>query len=77
MDLAARDCRGACGLEKVNKALLVVDGVVQAIGALQIVASLLYVGGHADTAVAADTTPTVMPARLSGDGYGLLAAGRF
>lgn len=78
MDLATRDCDDGCGNESVNKTLLVVDGVFQAIGALQIVASLLYIGSDTPATVAADdTSTTIAPARLSSEGYGLVAVGRF
>jgi hypothetical protein len=75
LDLAARDDDS-----KANRTLLVVDGVFQTIGALQIIASLMFIDGGSD--VAADDSSTftqtaVAPARLSEDGYGLVAAGRF
>jgi hypothetical protein len=76
MDLAARD-----GGSKVDTTLLVVDGVFQTIGALQIIGSFIFTGGSAtassasSTAVASETV--VAPARLPGDGYGLVALGRF
>ena len=75
MDLAARD-----GGSKVDKTLLVVDGVFQTIGAIQIVASFIFTGST-ETAKSDDSTSlasqtVVAPARV-GDAYGLVAVGRF
>lgn len=76
LDLGARD-----GGSKVDTTLLVVDGVFQTIGALQIIGSFIFTGGSAQasstpsTSVASQTV--VAPARLPGDGYGLVALGRF
>ena len=77
LDLAARDDDS-----KVNKTLLVVDGVFQTIGLIEIVASLMYVNTDGDGHVGESTqtgidVASVAPARLSEDGYGLLAVGRF
>jgi hypothetical protein len=79
LDLATRDDDS-----KLNNTLLVVDGVFQTIGALQLLASLMFINtgnhGAAATADASDTgidLASVAPARLSQDGYGLLAVGRF
>jgi len=76
LDLAARD-----GGEKVHTTLLVVDGVFQTIGALQLIASFMFMDGGNDVATADDATfvsqAAVAPARLSNDGYGLVAVGRF
>ena len=76
MDLAARDGGG-----KTAKTLLVVDGVFQTIGAIQILASFMFTGG-AGTAKSdgssSVTSPTVVaPAKLASDGYGLVAVGSF
>ena len=76
MDLAARD-----GGSNVAKTLLVVDGVFQTIGAIQIISSFIFTGGGGTAAaepgssVASQTV--VAPARLASDGYGLVALGRF
>jgi hypothetical protein len=76
MDLGARD-----GGSKVDKTLLVVDGVFQTIGAIQIIASFIFTGGaetaksDASSSVASQTV--VAPAMLASDGYGLVAAGHF
>jgi hypothetical protein len=76
MDLAARDGGG-----KVSQTLLVVDGVFQAIGAVQIIASFIFTGGgesaHSDGASSVASQTVVAPARLAQDGYGLVAVGRF
>jgi hypothetical protein len=76
LDLASRDCANACGNENVNKTLLVVDGVFQAVGALQIMASLMFIDSGADTTVASSPT-VVSPARFATGEYGLVAAGHF
>jgi hypothetical protein len=77
LDLAARDDDS-----KINRTLLVVDGVFQTIGALQLIASLMFIdGGSNDVASAEDDSlvsdAAVAPARLAEDGYGLVAVGRF
>lgn len=76
MDLAARD-----GGSKTEKTLLVVDGVFQTIGAIEILASFVFTG-RTDTARAGTSTtvasrPVITPAKLSSDGYGLVAMGHF
>lgn len=76
LDLAARD-----GGDKIDRTLLVIDGVFQTIGAIQIIASFMFINSGGDTA--ADTSSSfvteaaVAPARLPDDGYGLVAVGRF
>jgi hypothetical protein len=76
LDLAARDDD-----DKLNNTLLVVDGVFQTIGALQLLASFMWIDVDDDAAAADSTTivsqAAVAPARLSSDGYGLVAVGRF
>ena len=75
MDLAARD-----GGSKVDKTLLVVDGVFQTIGAIQIIASFIFTGST-ETAKSSEgdslaSRTVVAPARV-GDAYGLVAVGNF
>lgn len=76
LDLGARD-----GGNKGEKTLLVVDGVFQTIGAIQILASFVFPASH-DTARAERSTSVasrtiVAPAKLSSDSYGLVALGHF
>ena len=77
MDLGARDGGGS----KVDKTLLVVDGVFQTIGAIQIIASFIFTGGaetaKADSSSSVASQTVVAPAKLASDGYGLVAVGRF
>ena len=78
LDLGARDGEG----DKVDRTLLVVDGVFQTIGAIQLIASFMFMDGDDDVA-SADESPAVVsqtavaPARLAEDGYGFVAVGRF
>ena len=77
LDLGARD-----GGSKVATTLLVVDGVFQTIGAIQIIAAFMFMGGGSNDAASADdsdilTETAVAPARFSDDGYGVVAVGRF
>jgi len=76
LDLASRDDGS-----KVDKTLLVVDGMFQTIGLVELVASLMWVDDGHDNVVAADDgsidVASVAPARFSRDGYGLMAVGRF
>jgi hypothetical protein len=78
LNLAARDDDS-----KLNRTLLVVDGVFQTIGALQLIASLMFIDTGDSGAVSTQEddsrirVATVTPARLSEDGYGLVALGRF
>jgi hypothetical protein len=78
LDLAARDGGG-----KLDRTLLVVDGVFQTIGALELIGSFLFIGGGDHATATADTSSSlisqaaVAPARLAEDGYGLVAVGRF
>ena len=76
MDLAARD-----GGSKVDKTLLVVDGVFQTIGAIQIIGSFIFTGStetaKSDSSSSVASQTVVAPAKLASDGYGLVAVGRF
>ncbi|HEU4580654.1 MAG TPA: hypothetical protein VFS67_20495 [Polyangiaceae bacterium] len=75
LDLAARD-----GGSKVDKTLLVVDGVFQTIGAIQILASFVFTGStevaKSDEGSSLASQTVVAPARV-GDAYGLVAVGNF
>lgn len=71
----------SCGTEILDKTLLVVDGVFQTIGALEILGSLIFPDTVQVTTVATSSggSITFTPARV-GDrsgGYGLAAIGRF
>jgi hypothetical protein len=88
LDLSARDC-STCKHETLNKMLLVTDGVIQAIGSLEIIGSLLFIER------ATTTTTGYQPSKTPGDaksssgfrlrfaprkiagGYGLAAVGTF
>jgi hypothetical protein len=75
LDLAARDDDN-----KAHKTLLVVDGLFQTIGALEIVASLFWINAGSSVASAPSTgidVASIAPVRLSRDGYGLVASGSF
>jgi hypothetical protein len=76
LDLAARDDES-----KAARTLLVVDGVFQTIGLLQLVASFVFIEGASDVRAAKSSSTwsqtAVAPARLSEDGYGLVAVGQF
>jgi hypothetical protein len=77
LDLASRDDDS-----KVNRTLLVVDGVFQTIGAIQLIASFMFIeSGSGDVASSDDdaivSEAAVAPARFASDGYGLVAVGRF
>jgi len=83
IDFAKRDCP-TCAHETTNKVLLVTDGIIQGIGALEIVGSFLFIEHSSVTRTASLTSsdgkpaPTlhVVPSRFSG-GYGLTAIGNF
>jgi hypothetical protein len=76
LDLGARDGGG-----KTAKTLLVVDGVFQTIGAIQILASFMFTGGgetaKSDGSSSVASQTVVAPAKLASDGYGLVAVGSF
>lgn len=82
LDLANRgDCDGDCDGETVNKVLLVTDGIFQGLGALQIVASLVFPDSRAGVTVVggepgSDVSLSLLPARFAG-GQGLMAVGEF
>jgi len=86
IDFAKRDCT-TCGNEKVNKALLVTDGVIQGIGALEIVGSFFFIEhttvSRAATNDDADRPKTAFLKELrvvpttAGGSYGMAAIGKF
>jgi hypothetical protein len=86
IDFAKRDCT-TCGNEKLNKALLVTDGVIQGVGALEILGSFLFIEhttvSTARNDVSDDSKHVFRLQELSvapksvGGGYGLAAIGRF
>jgi hypothetical protein len=80
MDYATRDC-SECKHESTNKVLLVTDGIVQGIGALQILGSFLFLetrpsSAHNSATRTAKSGIKLAPARFAG-AYGLTAQGSF
>lgn len=82
MDLAGRGSCGnvggpSCDGETVNKVLLVVDGIFQGLGALDIVGAFVF--PETRTVYAGSTPPRVVvaPAYYGRDGYGVSAFARF
>lgn len=88
LDLAHREC-STCRHETMNKVLLVTDGIIQGIGSLEIIGSLLFIE-RASMSTAADGAPRMAskpkdgsdfrlrfaPRKIAG-GYGLAAIGTF
>jgi hypothetical protein len=71
---------GSCGTEILNKTLLVVDGVVQSVGALEILGSFLFpeTVRIATASTSQGAGVSFVPARVGDRGaYGLAAIGRF
>jgi hypothetical protein len=88
LDLSKRDC-STCKHETLNKVLLVTDGIIQGIGSLEIIGSLLFIerasattAGYEPPRVASDAKAhsafrlRFAPRRIAG-GYGLAAVGNF
>jgi len=87
IDFAKRDCT-TCGNEKLNKALLVTDGVFQGIGALEIVGSFFFIE-HTTVARSASNDDVDRPKNVFqlhelrvvpttvGGAYGMAAVGKF
>jgi hypothetical protein len=83
IDFAKRDCP-TCNHERLNKVLLVTDGIVQGVGALEIVGSFLFVEHATVSRTASDDSDKpksnfqlhVVPTRVAG-AYGLAAIGKF
>jgi hypothetical protein len=68
----------ACDSETANRVILVVDGILQGAGALQLIGAFVF-PEHTVRVAATAFTPefTLTPARVARDGYGLAAIGRF
>jgi hypothetical protein len=82
LDFAQReDCgsigQRSCDNETVNKVLLGADGILQGLGALQIVGAFLMPETRTVTTVATEPRIMVGPTRVGRTGYGLAAAGTF
>lgn len=77
MDLMDRNCdERACGAERTNKTLLIVDGVAQGVGALGAVLSLLLPGKTTQHWYLIGQTH-VGPMYVSDSVFGLGAVGKF
>ncbi len=76
IDFATRDCT-TCEHERLNKALLVTDGVFQGIGALNILGAFLFPETRVVATSAHAPNFAVAPSRLRGGGYGIAAVGQF
>lgn len=72
---------GSCAGETGNKALLVTDGVIQTIGAIEILGSFIFSDSVRTTAVvttSSGASVTFAPAKVGpGSAYGLTAVGSF
>jgi hypothetical protein len=86
LDFGKRDCT-TCGNEKLNKALLATDGVIQGIGALEIVGSFFFIEHTTVSRAASDDDADhpktaflkelrVIPTTTRGS-YGMAAIGKF
>lgn len=80
LNLDQRRCEN-CKHESLNKALLIGDGIIQGVGAVEIVASFLFLETHFVTAKKPPIGRQPMrleltPVRMAG-GYGLRATGTF
>ena len=80
LNLNQRNCE-KCSHEGLNKALLIGDGIIQGVGAVEIVASFLFLETQFVTAKKPAIGQHAMrleltPIRVTG-GYGLRATGRF
>ena len=93
LDLAMRDCSGTvtltydgpvevstgnrCGSNGTEQAALIVDGIVQGIGALGIVGSLVIPERRLMAWASTSPSFTLGPSSFGGRGMGAVAAGRF
>jgi len=66
-----------CGTETAYKFLLVSDGVLQGIGALEIVGAFVLPATVPSTVDATERRIVFSPARIGPAGYGVAAVGRF
>ena len=88
MDLASRSSCSAnapCNHETVNKVLIVVDGIFQGLGALDIVGAFVFPEARTVTVRSSERSDAyesrvslrIVPAQISANSYGLAAFGTF
>ena len=93
IDLATRDCSGSvtltydgpvedssgnrCGSNSTEQAALIVDGIVQGIGTLGLIGSLVIPERRLMTWASPSPNFTFVPTSFAGRGMGAVAAGRF
>ena len=81
LDLGGRrGCQGpGCGAETGYEVLLAVDGIVQTVGAFEIVGAFLFPEAHEVTTFVTSPSTSLMvgPSRLGPGAYGLAAIGDF
>jgi len=81
LDLGGRrGCQGpGCGAETGYEVLLAVNGILQTVGALEIVGAFLFPETHEITTVTTSPTTslTIGPSRVAPGAYGLAAIGNF
>jgi hypothetical protein len=83
LDLGARGgcpSNGDCGPETGNKVLLVGDGILQTVGALQIIGAFVFPETVGVTTVATNKSGgflSLTPSKVGHDGYGMSALGQF
>ena len=93
IDLATRDCSGSvtltydgpvelssgqrCGSNGTEQAALIVDGIVQGVGTLGIIGSLIIPERRLMTWASPTPNLTFVPTSFAGRGMGAVAAGRF
>jgi hypothetical protein len=71
---------GDCGAETGNKVLLVIDGILQTVGLLQVAGAFVFPETYGTATVASRGSRTAIhftPAKLAGDAYGVSAVGEF
>jgi hypothetical protein len=71
---------GGCGTETLDKGILIVDGIIQSVGALEILGAFIFPESVRVTTVSSSSGAgvTFVPARVGDRGaYGLAAIGRF